>query len=209
MGVFLPHIYSIREFDSILKSDPALKKYKIKIFGRIKDLLALHKFSPYDVMILPDYFSQNPPAGMEPKFVFLQNGKPIHRSHVATLADFSENGQKLSMAAIDFVGNRRKSKERVKDITAMGIKRIKLVKKGIDLYPMLILANVTHILIDEIDMNRVVSESEVKLTTVKSIEVGNPVILVKKGVTKNYSGLLNIKSQTFKSLGYEKIRRLP
>ncbi|WP_207912309.1 hypothetical protein [Pseudobacteriovorax antillogorgiicola] len=204
MGVFLPHIYSVKELEALIKEDATLKGYEVKIFARVKDLLATHKSDAFDVVLLPASVKGNKQIGnMEPQFTLLRKGKNLGKLLLVTLKG-ADKGKK-SVAAIDEAGKRKASKSIVKERLNGKIKRIKLVKKGLDLVPMLSLGNVNHILIDEHDLEIVKKQSEAQFEIIETLEIEAPIFFVKKDQKGKHDGLLKVEAKTISKFGYDKV----
>lgn len=204
IGVFLPHVYSVKELQSVLEKDKTLGKYEIQVFARMKDLLATHNSSAFEILLVPGSFAKHRPNEMKPSHTLIRNGKAEINLHIVKLKDVKISNNH-SIAAIDELGDRRQSKTMIKSRILNKIRRIKLVKKGVDLYPMLNLNNVTHILIDDTDMKKIMKESEVDFEIVDTITTPSPVFLTKSGRPKDYEELIQIEQTTFSFLGYDKV----
>ena len=201
MGVFLPHVYSVRELESITKKDRVLSGFSTKIFARVTDLLASHESDEFDILLLPAGFGKI--ADKSPKYQLMRQGSTRRTIHLVKIKGSSK--RKLSAAVIDIYGDRRRSKKRAQQFLPPNIRKVKLVKKGADLYPMLSLNNVSHIMIDGFDLQRVRTQSEAPLEIVKSFQDQNPIFYVP--IDEPFNELQNIEEKTLKIIGYQKIGR--
>lgn len=209
IAVFLPHIYSVKELESILKSEKAFSGFNIKVYARVKDLLSEHKDKKFDILLLPHNSQKSKifDHSMSAKFTLLRNGKQSGTIFLVTIKGLKPKG-KPSIAALDETGNRKISKKIVKKRSKGKIKRIKLVKKALDLIPMVTLANVDYILIDEHDLKRVQSESEVKFKVIDSIEVEPPTFFINSKSKGKFKSLLKLSPAFLSRFGYDKVREV-
>ena len=203
LAVFLPHPRNVKEIEDVLKKDPALKGYNVKVYARIKDLLA-SSTSSKTALILPGVFEEKPPENYVSVASFLVGGKAEVDIKLVTLGK-TDKSAKPVLGSIDLFGDRRQAKKLAKSLTDNKIKRVKLVQKAVDLYPMLNLNNVNQILLFDQDVNYIEKMSEVKLNVIGSKRIKTPHIFVKSEDKELHQSLLKIGSKTLRSFGYESV----
>lgn len=205
LGVFLPNVYSVKKLEESIRKDPVFSGFKVDVYGRVKDLLAIHKKDPYDVVIAPSPVSKLF-AGMDSSLQFHQNGSNKRKLVVVSVDSKWDRSRfkKGAIVAIDQTGDRKTAKEYIKNILRIKFLRVKLVNKGADLFPMLSLGNANYMLIDEVDLTNLTKTTDFNFTVVHSIVDDNPKVLVKSNDLSLIKRLSGISLQAFLDHGYQK-----
>ena len=206
LAVFYPTTLAVPDMEKALKADAAMAAKKVVVYAKFSEFESAQQADPAKFIIVPSAFVKYN-KDYSPALQFTKGGKDEFQYLLLSIHD-KWNKDSIGTGVVGLVEQlgRKERKEYTEFLMGgNGFKRIKVVTKIEDLFPLLALDNADYIFIEPDQHEKLKEKFKAQTNLVaKTVAVGFPVVCVKGDASAaDLAAFKKISSQTLQALGFD------